>query len=169
MASWTSGPSQVDFWAFPGGSVVKSPPANAGDVGSIPGSGRSPGGGHGSLLQYSCLENPMDTGAQWATVHGVSKSWVQLKWHSWNSLIVLRLILAKRLKSNSSHNCGFFFFPLPCWSVFTSCIWELYCFVHTCIKLYVLKMSWQFYHYSISLYSFILGKCLCSEVNVVWY
>ena len=45
-----------------GGSVVKSPPANAGDTGSIPGSGRSPGGGNGSLLQDSCLENPKDRG-----------------------------------------------------------------------------------------------------------
>ena len=43
--------------------------------GLIPGSGRSPGGGRGNPLQYSCLENPMDTGAWWATVHGVSKSW----------------------------------------------------------------------------------------------
>ena len=131
--------------------------------------GKIPGGGHGSPLQHSCLENPMDGGAQWATVHGVSKSWVQLKWLSWNSLTVLRLILAKRLKSNSSYNCGFFFFLLPCWSVFTSCVWKLYCFVHTCIKLYVLKMSWQFYHYSP--YSFILGKCftlLWSECGLIW-
>ena len=44
---------------FPGGIVVKNPPANAGDAGSIPGSGRSPGGGHGNPPQYSCLENPM--------------------------------------------------------------------------------------------------------------
>jgi len=51
---------------FPGGTVVKNLPANAGDtgdMGSIPGSGRSPGGGHGSPLQYSCLENPTDRGA----------------------------------------------------------------------------------------------------------
>ena len=61
---------------------VKNPPANAGDirdVGSIPGSGRSPGGGHGSPLQYSCLENPMDRGASWATVHRVAKSRTLLK------------------------------------------------------------------------------------------
>ena len=45
---------------FPGGAVVKSPAGNAGDVGSIPGSGRSPGEGNGSPLQYPCLENPMD-------------------------------------------------------------------------------------------------------------
>ena len=57
---------------FPGGSVVKNPPASAGDVGSIPGSGRSPGEGSGNLLQNSCLGNPMDTGARWATHHGVT-------------------------------------------------------------------------------------------------
>ena len=47
---------------FPGGSMVKNPPANAGDMGSIPGSGISPGGGNGNPLQYSCLGNPMDRG-----------------------------------------------------------------------------------------------------------
>ena len=50
----------------PGGSVVKNPPANVGDPGLIPGSGRSPGEGNGNPLQYSCLENPMDRGAWWA-------------------------------------------------------------------------------------------------------
>ena len=62
--------------SFPGGAVVKNPPANAGNVGDtdFPGSGRSPGGGHGNLLQYSCLENPMDRGAWQATVHRVSQS-----------------------------------------------------------------------------------------------
>ena len=57
---------------FPGGSVVKTPPANAGDVGLIPGSGRSPGEGDGTPLQCSCLG--MDRGAWWAAVHGVAKS-----------------------------------------------------------------------------------------------
>ena len=57
--------------------VVKDPPANAGDVrdkGSIPDLGRSPGEGHGNLLQYSCLDNPTDRGAWWATVHTFAKS-----------------------------------------------------------------------------------------------
>ena len=54
--------------------VVKNPPANAGDVGLIPGSGRSPGEGNGIPLQYSCLGNPMDREAWWAIVHGVAKS-----------------------------------------------------------------------------------------------
>ena len=58
---------------LPSGSVVKNQPANAGDVGLIPGSGRSPGGGHGNPLQYSCLENPMDRGAWWATAQEVTK------------------------------------------------------------------------------------------------
>ena len=57
----------------PGVSVVKNPPANAGDLGSIPGSGRSPGGRNGNLLQCSCLGNPTDRGAWWATVRGVAK------------------------------------------------------------------------------------------------
>ena len=62
--------------------VVKNPLANAGDVrdmGSIPGSGRSPGGGHGNPLQYSYLENPLDSGAWWATAHRVEKSQILLK------------------------------------------------------------------------------------------
>ena len=63
---------------FPGGSGVKASAHNAGDLGSIPGSGRSPGDGNGNPLQYSCLENPMDGGAWWATVHGVTKSWTRL-------------------------------------------------------------------------------------------
>ena len=60
---------------FQGGSVVKNLPASAGDAGSIPGLERTPGGGHGNPLQYSCLENLMDRGAWWAIVHRDSKSW----------------------------------------------------------------------------------------------
>ena len=59
---------------FPGGSEVKASAYYAGDLGSIPGSGRSPGEGNDNPLQYSCLENPTDGGAWWATVHGVAKS-----------------------------------------------------------------------------------------------
>ena len=55
--------------------MEKNPPANAGDTGLICGSGRSPGGGHGNPFQYSCLGNPVDRGALWATVHGIAKSW----------------------------------------------------------------------------------------------
>ena len=53
--------------------VVKNPPANAGDAALTPGSGRSLGEGHGNLLQYSCLETPMDRGAWWTTVYGVAE------------------------------------------------------------------------------------------------
>ena len=58
---------------FSGGSVVYNPPADAGDVGLIPGSGRSPREGHGNPLQYSSMENSVDRGAWWAIVHGVAK------------------------------------------------------------------------------------------------
>ena len=63
---------------FPGGSEVKASACNAGDLGLIPGSGRSPGEGNGNPPQYSCLEDPMDGGAWWATVHKVAKSRTQL-------------------------------------------------------------------------------------------
>ena len=63
---------------FPGGSDGKESACNAGDLGSIPGSGRSPGEGNGNMLQYSCLQNSMDRGVWWSTVHGVAKSQIQL-------------------------------------------------------------------------------------------
>ena len=77
---------------FPGGSEIKASACNVGDLGSIPGLGRSPGGGNGNPLQYSCLENPMDGGTWWATVHGVAKSRIQLN----------------DFTSSSSHNAGRF-------------------------------------------------------------
>ena len=67
---------------FPGGASGKEPPANAGDIrdmGLIPGSGRSPGGGHGNPLQSSCLEKPMNRRDWWTIVHGVTKSQTRLK------------------------------------------------------------------------------------------
>ena len=68
------------IWASQVAPVVKNPLANnAGDAGSIPGLGGSPGGGHGNPLQYSCLENPTDRGAWRAAVDGISKSWTRLK------------------------------------------------------------------------------------------
>ena len=66
----------IPLLGFSGGSILKNPPANAGDVGDsglIPALGRSPGGGNGNPLQHSCLENPMDRGAWQAIVHGVAK------------------------------------------------------------------------------------------------
>ena len=67
----------MTYMGFPGGSVVKNQPGNAGDIrdmGSTPGSGISPGGGHGTPLQYSCPKNPVDRGAWTSTVHGITKS-----------------------------------------------------------------------------------------------
>ena len=63
---------------FPGGSDGKASVYKVGDLGSIPGSGRSPGEVNGNPLQYYCLENSMDGGAWWAAVHGVAKSWTRL-------------------------------------------------------------------------------------------
>ena len=68
----------MDQLVFPGGSVDKDSACSAGDLSSIPGLGRSPGEGNGNPLQYSCLENSMDRGARWATVHGVTKSRIRL-------------------------------------------------------------------------------------------
>ena len=70
-----------EVWGFPGGVSGKEPPTNAGDIrdaGLIPGWARVPGGGHGNPLEYSCLENPTDRGARWATVHRVAQSWTRL-------------------------------------------------------------------------------------------
>ena len=73
---------------FPGGSDGKKSACNAGDQGSIPQLGRSPGGGYGNSLQYSCLQNPMDRGAWWATVHGVANrdDWVTKHTQWWTAI-----------------------------------------------------------------------------------
>ena len=69
------------IWVSLGSSAGKESACNAGDLGSIPGMGRSPGGGHDNSFQCFCLENPMDRGAWWATVHGVTKSQTKiLEW-----------------------------------------------------------------------------------------
>jgi len=79
---------------FPGGSEVKASACNVGDLGSIPGSGRFPGEGNGNPLQYSCLENPMDGGAWWATVHGVAKNQTRL------SYFTFTLLLGRKVMTN---------------------------------------------------------------------
>ena len=83
--SATSSVAPVPFFSWvqlytwlPRGLAVKNAPADAGETGSIPGLGRSPGGGSGSPLQYACLENPLDRGAWWATVHEVATSRTRL-------------------------------------------------------------------------------------------
>ena len=79
---WVLSRLALSVWASQEALVVKNPPANAGDrrgASSIPESRRSPGGGNGNPLQYSCLENPVERGAWWAMVRGVAQSWTQLK------------------------------------------------------------------------------------------
>ena len=85
-------PSLTYIKGFPDGAVVRYLPTSAGDMrhsGSIPGSRRSPGEGNGNPLQYSCLENSLDRGAWWATVHGVTIRWIWLKGISQNLFIYL--------------------------------------------------------------------------------
>ena len=82
--------------------MVKNLPASVGnirDTGLIPGSGRSPREGYGNLLQYSCLENPMDRGAWQATVHGVSKSQTQVNWLSTHSTLISESIFVSLIQS----------------------------------------------------------------------
>ena len=80
---------------------------NAGDLGSIPGLGRSPGEGNGNPLQYSCLENPMDGGAWWATVHGVAKSQTRLSDFTFTFLVWL-MKFKKDMRNHAAegHNQG---------------------------------------------------------------
>ena len=88
------------LWGFPGGRVVKNLPANAGDardLGSVSGSGRSPGVGNGNPLQYSCLENSMDREAWRATVHGVAKSQTRLNDYRFlRGWIIIRFLQTRR-------------------------------------------------------------------------
>jgi len=81
---------------FPGGLGGKASAQNGGDPGSIPVLGRSPGEGNGNPLQYSCLENCMDGGAWWATVHGIAKSWIGLGVFTFTFLLLLPLLPDKR-------------------------------------------------------------------------
>ena len=87
---------------FPGGSEVKASVCNVGDLGSIPGSGRFPGEGNGNPLQYSCPENPVDGGAWWATVHGVSDTTEWLHFHFTFIFKIRRLSQIIHLESESS-------------------------------------------------------------------
>ena len=88
---------------FPGGSVGKASACNAGDLGSIPGSGSSPGEGNGNPLQYSCLGNPMDRGSWWAMVHGIAIVGHDLALSFWHKLtqyckaIILQLKIKEKI------------------------------------------------------------------------
>ena len=99
---------QVRNWSnlhlsdFPGDSVVKNPPPNAGDMGLIIQSGRSPGGGNGNPLRYSCLQNPTDRGAWRATVHGFAKSQTLLIIARHGILHMIEIIYRKTTAHNIS-------------------------------------------------------------------
>ena len=100
-----SAPKFVWFFFFKvGGSEVKASACNAGDLGLIPGLGRSPGEGNGNALQYSCLENPMDTGAWWAIVHGVAKSRTRLSDFTF-TLFMVKYSFCSLILLVSSLNC----------------------------------------------------------------
>ena len=73
------------FLGLPGGCVVENPPASVGDMGSVPGRGRSSGEGNGNPLQYSCLRNPMNRAASWATVHASQESDMTLQLNNSNN------------------------------------------------------------------------------------
>ena len=90
----------VVILGFPGGSEIKASACNTGDLRSIPGPGRSPGEGNGNPLQYYCLENSMDGGAWWATVHGVANSRTRL---SDFTFTFFQLLFYNLLKSNLGH------------------------------------------------------------------
>ena len=113
------------FLGFPGGLEVKASAYNVGDLGSIPGLGRSTGGGNGNPPQYSCLENPMDGRAWWTTVHRVTKSRTQLSdfthTHTHTQLVPIRLFffclfMNLYAMENIAEELGF----LPIQKVFTS-------------------------------------------------
>ena len=106
---------------FVGGSVVKSPPANAGDPGSIPRQRRSPGGGHANPLQCplqcSCLENPTDRGAWRATVHGITRSRTRLSRHAY-AYLEEQICLHVLLRKHTDFGIQGLTFPLGLYSYF---------------------------------------------------
>ena len=116
------------WWASQVVLVVKNPPVDAGDIrdaGSTPLWGRSPGGGHDNPLQYSCLENPMERGAWWATVHGVAKSRTRLKWLSMCVFLHVYVVAnAFVLTNESSH-----FYKIP--------------FINSLVRLVFLNIQWS--------------------------
>ena len=122
---------------FPGGSEVKASASNVGDQGLIPGSGRSTGEGNGNPLQYSCLENPMDGGAWWATVHGVAKSRIRLSNFTFHFPLFIHrkaLILLTWDVWFSLNNSNYLLFQLPGLCCKNSYIyWPLHLLLPLCV------------------------------------
>ena len=135
----------MNILGFPGGSEGKASACNVGDLGSIPGSGRSPGEGNGNPLQDSCLENPMDRGVWWATVHRVAKSrtrlsdFTSLQWTYYSKILY------------SSHQ------HFKNYSVFKAKITGLYCSITNRTKIllfdiWIFSVYTDFYFFSQSLF-----------------
>ena len=126
--------NKLIIWlGFPGDSMIKNLPTNAGDGGSVPGSGRSRGEGNGNPLQFSCLGNPRDRGAWQATIHGFTKELDMTWWLNSNShpISIVSLISVShffQINQIPPQNCGNLWF-LPCWSeaqitaVFVGWVW----------------------------------------------
>ena len=117
---------------FPGGSVVENPPANAGDdrdMGLIPGSGRSPGGGDGNPLQSSCLQNPMDRGAWQATVHRVPGNRTRLKQHGMHAMSMYIYIHLTYIYASSIYQSR-----ISCLSISYLCYLPMYPPTYFCIS-----------------------------------
>ena len=103
LGLWRHRLSTSVFMDFPGGSDGKESAYHTGDLGLSPGSGRSPGGGYGNPLQYSCLENsPMDRGSWWAAVRRVAKSWTGLKWLSVHTRCKTAVYSDSKLRTNTA-------------------------------------------------------------------
>ena len=107
-------------WASQETQVAKNPPADAGDAGLIPGSGRAAGGGNDNTLQYSCLENSMHRGAWWATVHGVAKSQTQLSM----CVCLCRHAHARACTHTHTHTQTHTLSSLPASFVVPHCMWD---------------------------------------------
>ena len=134
---WDSIVWMNQFWLSDKESACSA--GDAGDAGSVPGLGRSPGGGHGNPPQYSCLENPMDRGAWWATVHGVAKSRTRLERLSTHAPVCLSFHLFKGICVVSSFR----------WlqiKLLTHLIWRLISLLLYVIPPFLLYwFGWRFY------------------------
>ena len=104
--TWSFVTGYCQLWGFPRGSEVKAPACNPGDLGSIPELGRYPEEGNSNPLQYSCLENPMDGGAWWATVHRVAKNQTWLS----DFTFTVSIMLSRFIHIVASIGSSFFFF-----------------------------------------------------------
>ena len=133
---------------FPGSSDSKESACNEGDLGPIPGLGRSPGEGNGNLLQHSCLENSVDRRAWLATVHGVTKSWTQLSdWAIWQRLQTNQDLTGSltrfSVRSHMSVSCTFFpeNYRVYFWSITSPRRWRVSVYMYMFIHIFTCPME----------------------------